>query len=202
MPLSFATILGGLVTLIGTPPNVVIAQFRRSALGEPYEMFDFAPVGIGCAVAGLIFVSLVGWRLVPVERTRVDSGHELSNLEGYVAEVTVAAGSSAIGQTVHELLPKADESDVLLLGLIRRGKRLPGQALGEQIQKGDVLVVEAGPDALEQFASATKLSYSASPRHKGAWAGTLAMTEAGSFRWEPASRNGRRTTCGCSTGTA
>jgi di/tricarboxylate transporter len=178
MPLSFATILGGMVTLIGTPPNVVIAQFRRTALGEPYEIFDFAPVGIGCAVAGLVFVSFLGWRFVPTERTQVDTGKELINLEGYVAEVQVSEGSDAIGKTVHELVPTADEHDVILLGLIRGGKRLPGQALSEEVRKGDVFVVEAGPEALEQFASAVKLSYSTSAKHTGAWAGTLSMTEA------------------------
>jgi len=178
MPLSFATILGGMVTLIGTPTNVVIAQFRRTALGEPYELFDFAPVGIGCAVAGLLFVAFLGWRFVPTERTEVDSGKELSNLEGYVAEVQVSAGSGAIGKTVNELEPLADENDVMLLGLIRRGNRLPGLALGEEVRKGDVLVVEAGPESLAQFASALKLSYSVSAKHTGAWAGTLSMIEA------------------------
>jgi di/tricarboxylate transporter len=157
---------------------VVIAQFRRTALGEPYELFDFAPVGIGCAVAGLLFVAFLGWRFVPTERTEVDSGKELSNLEGYVAEVQVSAGSGAIGKTVQELVPLADENDVMLLGLIRRGKRLAGLALGEEVRKGDVLVVEAGPESLAQFASALKLSYSASAKHTGAWAGTLSMIEA------------------------
>ena len=66
MPLSFASILGGMVTLIGTPPNIVIATFRESALGEPYNMFDFAPVGIVVAITGTLFVALVGWRLIPV----------------------------------------------------------------------------------------------------------------------------------------
>ena len=65
MPLSFATILGGMVTLIGTPPNIIIAAIREESLGEPFKMFDFAPVGGVAAIAGLIFVALVGWRLIP-----------------------------------------------------------------------------------------------------------------------------------------
>ncbi len=65
MPLSFATILGGMVTLIGTPPNIIIAAIREDALGEPFRMFDFAPVGSVAAIAGLIFVALIGWRLIP-----------------------------------------------------------------------------------------------------------------------------------------
>ena len=65
MPLSFATILGGMATLIGTPPNIIIASIREDAVGEPFSMFDFAPVGGLTAVAGLIFVALIGWRLIP-----------------------------------------------------------------------------------------------------------------------------------------
>ena len=65
MPLSFATILGGMITLIGTPPNIVISEFRQDALGEPFAMFDFAPVGLTVAVFGIAFVALFGWRFLP-----------------------------------------------------------------------------------------------------------------------------------------
>src|SRR5690606_12536907 len=71
MPLSYATILGGMITLIGTPSNIVIAQFRDRTLGDAYAMFDFAPVGLVCAVVGIAFVTLVGWRLLPEGRQKV-----------------------------------------------------------------------------------------------------------------------------------
>lgn len=74
MPLSFASILGGMITLIGTPPNIVIAEFRGDALGEPYRMFDFAPVGLACAAVGVAYVALLGWRLLPSERRAADAG--------------------------------------------------------------------------------------------------------------------------------
>jgi di/tricarboxylate transporter len=73
MPLSFASILGGMITLIGTPPNIVISEFRKDALGEAYRMFDFAPVGIACAAVGVAYVALIGWRLLPVGRRETDS---------------------------------------------------------------------------------------------------------------------------------
>ncbi len=76
MPLSFASILGGMITLIGTPPNIVIAEFRNDALGAPYRMFDFAPVGIACAAVGVAYVALIGWRLLPTERKESDSGKQ------------------------------------------------------------------------------------------------------------------------------
>ncbi len=184
MPLSFATILGGMVTLIGTPTNIVIAQFRGNAtfngepLGASYSMFDFAPVGLACAAAGLVYISFVGWRFIPQDKSRSESAAELENLDGYVMEVQVPEDSPAIGQKVRDLLPVADENDVYILGLIRRGERQPGSARGVEIRKGDILVVEADPESLEQFANALKLSYSASARHNGVLTGTLAMTEA------------------------
>jgi di/tricarboxylate transporter len=74
MPLSFATILGGMVTLIGTPPNIIIARFREDTLGAPFAMFDFAPVGAVAAIAGLAFVALIGWRLIPQPATTGGAG--------------------------------------------------------------------------------------------------------------------------------
>lgn len=178
MPLSFATILGGMVTLIGTPPNIVISQFRETALGEPYNMFDFAPVGLGAAIMGLAFVALIGWRLVPVDRSKHNISNELRNLEGYLVEIGVTEDSTAIGKTIRELHNLAEEDDVLILGLVRKGKRLPGRALRETVRKGDLLVLEAGPKSIESFATSLKLSYSRSKKHTGPMAGTLSMVEA------------------------
>jgi len=183
MPLSFATILGGMVTLIGTPTNIVIAQFRDDAtykgndLGTAYSMFDFAPVGLACAFAGLLFIALVGWRFTPVDTKRSSSAKDLEDLEGYVMEVQVPEDSDAIGEKVRDLYPVADENDVYVLGLIRRGERLPGTASDVEIRKGDVLVLEATPTALESFATAVKLAYSSSSKHTGPLIGALAMTE-------------------------
>ena len=183
MPLSFATILGGMVTVIGTPTNIVIAQFRSDAtfkgedMGAAYSMFDFAPVGLACAIAGLAFIATVGWRLTPSDTSRSSSAKNLENLEGFVMEVQVPEGSPAIGQKVRDLYPKADENDVYILGIIRRGERMPGSGRGIEVKKGDVLVVEAAPGGLESFANELKLSYSTSSKHTGALSDTLAMTE-------------------------
>ncbi len=95
MPLSFASILGGMITLIGTPPNIVIAEYRNSVLGEPYHMFDFAPVGLAVAIVGVAYVALIGWRLIPVARGQHDTAKELSHLGDYLAEVKVTEESSA-----------------------------------------------------------------------------------------------------------
>ncbi len=126
MPLSFATILGGMATLIGTPPNIIIASFRERAIGEPFAMFDFAPVGLTVAIVGIIYVATIGWRLMPKgEKTAADQAQHIG-LDGYVAELVVPEKSKAIGQMVRDLYPNADEDDVAILGVVRNGVRLGG----------------------------------------------------------------------------
>jgi di/tricarboxylate transporter len=164
MPLSFASILGGMITLIGTPPNIIIAAYRAEALGDPYAMFDFAPVGIVCTIAGVLFVTLIGWRLIPTARSKHDSGKELFNFSNYVSEVEVSEKSPIIGQRVRDLDGSAEEHEVSIIGLIRNGQRSPGMARAVEIAAGDLLVIETGPDAIDKFVGALKLKY---VRHPG-----------------------------------
>jgi di/tricarboxylate transporter len=164
MPLSFATILGGMITLIGTPPNIIIAEFRSTAMGEPYGMFDFAPVGLACTVAGVLFISLIGWRLIPASRSTDKGAATLFDIGEYVAEVTVPADAPVIGQRVRDLDAAADDNEVTVLGLVRRGKRLPGLARLAEIAAGDVLVIEATPQAIDSFVGALKLKYDRSQK--------------------------------------
>ncbi len=168
MPLSFATILGGMVTLIGTPPNIVVATVREaSAIGEPFSMFAFTPVGVVVAIAGVLFVALVGWRLIPRARGEHDSGKELMELSDYVAEARVPAESSSIDETLDSLESLATANEVELVGLVRRGKRLSASASSEPIRRGDVVVMEGGPHAIEQFVAAAKLEYIRTDKRDG-----------------------------------
>ena len=126
MPLSFATILGGMVTMIGTPTNIVIATFRGDALGEPFAMFDFAAVGGIVALVGIVFVTLVGWRLLPKARSQRNSRQELQDLSGYVAEAVVLESTGLLGEPLRDLYPLAEEHDIAILGMVRGGQRLAG----------------------------------------------------------------------------
>jgi di/tricarboxylate transporter len=168
MPLSFATILGGMVTLIGTPPNIIIAAIREEELGAPFKMFDFAPVGGVAAIAGLAFVALVGWRLIPARDTNAGGGPDISQ---YIAELTVPEGSKQIGKRLSELDEDAEKADVAILGLIREGKRRYGRARSTVVKAGDTLVLEAGPDALDEFRAALSLALSDSKREERLTAG-------------------------------
>jgi len=159
MPLSFASILGGMITLIGTPPNIVIAEFRNDALGESFKMFDFAPVGLACAAVGVAYVALIGWRLLPAERRKADPQKELFDLADYIAELKVPDGSPVIGKRVRELDEMAAKSDVEIVGLIRTGRRMPGLARIVEIKAGDILVVEAPPESITEALGSMGLEY-------------------------------------------
>jgi len=159
MALSFASILGGMITLIGTPPNIIIAEFRNDALGEPFKMFDFAPVGIACAAVGVAYVALIGWRLLPSARKGADPGDELFDLAGYIAEVRVPEGSRIIGKRIRDIDELAEKADVEIIGLTRRGRRLPGLARIAEIRADDILVIEASPDSLDEALGILQLEY-------------------------------------------
>ena len=176
MPLSFATILGGMITLIGTPPNIVISEYRQDALGAPFHMFDFAPVGLTVAIAGIAFVSLVGWRLLPTQLAE----HQVDLNKGrYVAELRIGDEAADGDLMVQDLYPQAENADINILGLIRRGRRRPGLARREVLLPGDFLVVEGEPKSIESFMGQVRLDFAGSEKHEGGVTSTgLALVEA------------------------
>jgi di/tricarboxylate transporter len=178
MPLSFASILGGMITLIGTPPNIIIASFREQALGEPFGMFDFSPVGAVVALAGVIFIVTIGWRLIPVADNGERNGDVPSPHEDYIAELRVAEDSSVIGRSVGDLDGEADEADVGIVGLVRQGKRLPGQARREIIRLGDIIVIEADAEHIDAAVGSFGLEYVGSEKYSGHTAEGLSLVEA------------------------
>ena len=165
MPLSFATILGGMVTLIGTPPNIIIASIRDKSLGEPFRMFDFAPVGAVTAIVGLIFVALIGWRLIP-RQDDVQAGEIGREESRYIAELSVPKDSKLVGETLGSLGEDADKSEVLLLGLVRNNRRIPS-GHSAKMKDGDLIVLEATPEALDEFRATLGLALS-DERHREA----------------------------------
>ena len=178
MPLSFATILGGMITLIGTPPNIVISEYRQDTLGQPFGMFDFAPVGLTVAIAGIAFVSFIGWRFLPKREGALDQEAEFAKGR-YIAELRVGKKALEEVVTVGDLYPLAEEHDVNVLGLVRRGKRRPGFAAREVIRASDFIVVEGEPKAIEVFMGKADLEFSGSEKHEGGvTSGSLTLTEA------------------------
>ena len=149
MPLAFGSLIGGLITLIGTPPNIIIAIYRARTGAPAFGMFDFTPVGLGVAAVGLIFISLVGWRLTP-RREGQSAPDELFEIEDYISEVIVPEGAKTVGRTIFHLTSAMEkETEATVVGLLRGERHIAAPAWYEVIQAGDILMVEATPDDLK-----------------------------------------------------
>lgn len=156
MPLAFGSLLGGTMTLIGTPPNIIIASYREGA--EPFGLFDFAPVGAAITLAGIAFITLVGWRLTP--RRGDDSGDDdkLFSVGDYLTELKVPEGSSYAGATLHNLLSDSGEDkDMVVLALIREDKRQLAPSTYKVLKENDLLLVESDTESLQTFLDKTGL---------------------------------------------
>ncbi|MGE0416772.1 MAG: SLC13 family permease [Acetobacteraceae bacterium] len=148
MPLSFATILGGTMTLIGTPPNIIAASMRARDLGAPYQMFDFLPVGLSVTAAGLAFIALVGWRLIPHagrDAPPVARGDE------FIADLRIPAASSSIGRPLGDLTGIAADVDIIVIGLVRDGHPLVGEIQSMVLRADDVVIVEGATEGIVAF---------------------------------------------------
>ncbi|MEQ8355732.1 MAG: SLC13 family permease [Kiloniellaceae bacterium] len=155
MPLSFGSMLGGLITLIGTPPNIIVASYRGQLTGASFSMFDFTPVGLSIAIVGTLFVMLVGWRLVP-QRAGVRAKGEIFDIEHYVTEVTVPEGNANIGKTLREIDELTSDIDAVIMDQIRDDRTYP-PSTRKQLRAGDVLKIEASPEEIDKFVSKLKL---------------------------------------------
>jgi di/tricarboxylate transporter len=148
MPMSFGSLLGGLITLVGTSPNIIVSQVREELVGEPFRMFDYAPVGLGLSAVGLVFLLFASKFLLPHDRRATASLGEAVNISDYNSEAVVAPDSTVIGKTIGEFLGLAD-GEVTVTGVIRDGKRRPITLPDHLIREGDILQLRGQPDGLE-----------------------------------------------------
>ncbi len=150
MPLSFGTILGGMTTMIGTPPNLIVSAFRAQTGTESFALFDFTPVGAAVAVAGVIFVVLIGWKLVPQRKHAATEGFETG---AYLTEVRVTPDSKAAGMTLRDIEAELDEIDAQVIGLVRNDVRLTAPQSGRTVWADDILIIEAEVESLSKILS-------------------------------------------------
>ena len=153
MPLAFSSLLGGMITLIGTPPNVIISNFREEQVGVAFQMFDFALVGLAVTLAGVLFIALGGWRLVPDREAPMTLGGAL-DIENYMAEVRVPEDSRFIGRILRDLEELGDV-DVAIAGLLHRGAVYAAPSSYQIIDANDILIIEADPEDLRSFVDQT-----------------------------------------------
>jgi di/tricarboxylate transporter len=155
MPMAFGSLLGGLITLVGTSPNIIVSRVREELTGQPFGMFDFTPVGLGLAAAGVAFLA-VGYRLLPGGRKAAASMDEAIDLTDYMTEARVTTNSPVIGHTVGDLAKLCD-NEVLVTGIVReqteRMMPLPDAVLRE----GDIILLEGDPEALERGVARARL---------------------------------------------
>ncbi|MBU1395737.1 MAG: SLC13 family permease [Gammaproteobacteria bacterium] len=155
MPLAFGTILGGMTTMVGTPPNLIVSGFRAQNHTGGFAMFDFTPVGLAVAVAGVALVVLVGWRLVPARKQAGTEGFETG---AYLTEVRVTDDSKTAGMTLRDIETALDEADAQVVGLVRNEVRVNAPQAGRKVLAGDILVIEAEVEALASVLSSLGLT--------------------------------------------
>ncbi len=155
MPMAFGSLLGGIVTLVGTSPNILVSRVREEITGKPFAMFDFTPVGIVLTLLGLAFLA-VGWRLLPRNRKGAASIEAAFNLEGYTTEARVEPKTETVGKTVGQL-EKLSNGEVEVLIIFRKGGRRYVPTENTELRAYDVLLLEGEPDALERAVSDAKL---------------------------------------------
>jgi len=169
MPLAFAAILGGTTTLIGTPPNLIVSGFRAQSGMGPFAMFDFLPVGLTITAVGVVFVSLIGWRLVPARKQAETESFDTGT---YLSEVRIVEGSKAANKSLREVEQALDEADAQIVGMVRHGLRLSAPNPGRVFRSGDILIIEAEPESLASALSSLGLKLEeevpVNPVNKGA----------------------------------
>jgi di/tricarboxylate transporter len=160
MPMSFAALLGGLMTQIGTSPNIVVSRLRGEMTGTPFSMFDFTPMGVILTVVGITFLLFFHW-LVPSRTKQGGSIEEAVEITNYTSEVEVTAESVVLEQPISELL-KLGDREAIATAVVRGTARIaPLPDL--KLREGDVVMLEGPSGALDRIVSAAKLKLFSKP---------------------------------------
>jgi len=162
MPMAFGSLLGGLVTLVGTSPNIIVSRVRGELTGTPFGMFDFTPVGIGIAAAGVAFLAF-GYRLLPGGRRGAASIDEALDIKDYVTEARVGRDADVVGRTIADFHRLAEDA-VKVAGIVRNEKRSAKPLPDAVIRENDLLLLEGEPVALERVVASTGLKLSGDHR--------------------------------------
>jgi di/tricarboxylate transporter len=154
MPLAFSSLLGGMMTMIGTPPNIIVATFRQEVAETPFRLFDFFPVGFPVAFLGILFISLLGWRLLP-KRKGQGSEESIFEIDDYITEVRVVKDSKIRAKTIEEV-KGMKEAEIRILGLIRHKQRIHAPEDSETLKVNDIIILETDSENLKTFVDITE----------------------------------------------
>ncbi|MET3780058.1 di/tricarboxylate transporter [Brevundimonas sp. 1080] len=156
MPMAFGAMAGGMVTLVGTAPNIIVAEVRQGIVGEPFAMFDYAPVGLALTLIALAFLAF-GYRLLPRDRQGATSMSAALAANAYATEVRAPEGWAPGSMTVSALAALGDD-EVKIMALIRSGKRRLSPRGNVVVKAGDALLIEGEQQALEGFVSRAQMN--------------------------------------------
>ncbi len=162
MPIAFGSLLGGMTTLIGTPPNIIISTIRAERLGDPFQLFDFTPVGFAVAAVGLAYIGFLGWRLLPIRDKARETTSERFKVQDYITEVRLTEDSDFVGKRLVELETLA-QSDLAVVALERRKDRMLAPSPYLRLQAGDLLVLETDPSTLKRVLEPAGLELMGAP---------------------------------------
>jgi di/tricarboxylate transporter len=159
MPVAFGSILGGLITLIGTPPNIIIATYREELTGEAFSLLDFAPVGLAIAAGGLLVMAFAARFLLP-RRADTAFDHSVDQIRSYLTEIEIPEGSAFAGRSLARL-EDIGHGNVNVVAIFRDDRRIVGPRSSFRLAEHDLLLVEADPASLQEFLSETHIELAA-----------------------------------------
>lgn len=148
MPLAFGSILGGMTTAIGTPPNIIIAMMRAEVNGEPFSLFDFSPVGLAVALVGVLFISFIGWRFIPQARTKRSAPEQLFAIDDYLTEAIIGEESALVGQPA-EAIKGLENGNIEVVGIAHRHGETMSMKRFQRLKAGDILIFQGDPSAIQ-----------------------------------------------------
>jgi len=165
MPMSFAALLGGLVTQIGTSPNIIVSRVREELTGKSFQMFDFAPLGVSLTIAGVIFLVLFYWLMPSRKREGLAVGESIE-IKNYTTEASIGANSAVLDKTVSALQKLAGGKAMVTAIISGKGLRrtpFPDATL----RQGDRVIVEGEPEALDRMVERGGLTMSGEAHARG-----------------------------------
>ncbi len=156
MPLSFGSILGGMVTLIGTPPNIIIASYRADVVGTPFQMFDFTPVGLTLAVSGVLFVFFIGYRFLKVsDKTTIGDDH--FEIDNYLFQARVTEDSKIVHKTFGEIHKALRELEIEIVSVVSNARTITVLSKQFTFKPGDMVLLEGSQEKIQKAIEKQKL---------------------------------------------
>ena len=145
IPLAFGSLLGGVCTLIGTPPNILINSLLQQYTGEGFRMFDFTPLGVLLLTCGIGYMSFFGHKLLPERKSGTLT--EAYQVKEYITEVEILEGSQLHGKTISQSMLER-ELNMKVRALLRNRQKFPQPKRNRKLYAGDILFLEGDPEGI------------------------------------------------------